>query len=310
MVCTVQSNIVVVLIMTILLILITPRAQSYCSGPWFHAVSGDRQNSVSEGKIQAGSLLFWKRFYYAKVPHSRISTALRGKLSKAQEFRIEHVSFPSRAYSVCLTQSLFQSFHLPVVVYGYSMPSPSLFIMVRQGGRKRSRGRRGSGKPSMAGHSEDPEQSPINLPSSHVQAPPPSPVRGLTPNSAFQTTHFKFQSNLNRPLITAHITIILSEEENQIFPLSCMAPDLSQSSEHSMDEGSQEHQMKDKLGQDEIPRNILPLEDINPVAGEGTSGAIKHSLANSASKTDGNENLRIGSACLIVEKTPDENVEV
>lgn len=140
--------------------------------------------------------------------------------------------------------------------------------------------------------------------------PPLSPVCKPTPNSAFQTTHFKFQSNLNRPLITAHITIILLEEENQISPLSCMAPDLSQSSEKSMDEGSQENRMNDKLGQDEIPRIILPLEDINPVAGEGTFGATNHSLANPASETDGNDNLRIDSTCLVMEKTPDEDVEV
>jgi hypothetical protein len=182
--------------------------------------------------------------------------------------------------------------------------------MVRQGGRNRSGGRRGSGKHPTASHSVDPEQSPINLPSSHVDVPPLSPGRKPIPNSAFQTTHFKFQSNLNRPLITAHITIILSEEENQISPLSCMAPDPSQSSEHLMDEGSPENWKSDKFGQDEIPKSIPPLEDISPVAGEGTLGATSHSLANPVSETDGNESLRIGSACLVAEKTPGEDVEV
>lgn len=100
-------------------------------------------------------MFFWKRFYYAKVPLSKISTTLRGKLSKALEFRIGRVSFPFWAYSVCLIWSLFQSFHPPIIVSGYSVPSPSLFIMVRQGGRNRSGGRCGSGKRLMASHSED-----------------------------------------------------------------------------------------------------------------------------------------------------------
>jgi hypothetical protein len=104
--CAVQSNTVVVIIMAILYVLFTPRAQSYCSGPWFDVVFGDRQNLANRGKLQADSLYFWKRFYYAKVPHGRISTALRGKLSKALEFRIGRVASPSRAFSVRLIRSL------------------------------------------------------------------------------------------------------------------------------------------------------------------------------------------------------------
>lgn len=51
MACTVQSKTVVVLIMAILLILFTPRVQSYCSGPWFDVVFGDRKNSTNRGKL-------------------------------------------------------------------------------------------------------------------------------------------------------------------------------------------------------------------------------------------------------------------
>jgi len=182
--------------------------------------------------------------------------------------------------------------------------------MVRQGGRNRSEGQRGSDKHPTASHSVDPKQLLINLPSSHVDAPHPSHVRKPIPNSAFQTTHFKFQRNMNRPLITAHITIILSEEENQISPLSCMAPDPSQSREHLMDEGSPENRKNDKFDQDETPKSIPPLEDISPVAGEGTFGVTSHSLVNPVSETGGNESLRISSTCLVAEKTPGEDVEV
>ncbi|MCY6524962.1 hypothetical protein, partial [Actinobacillus pleuropneumoniae] len=77
-------------------------------------------------------------------------------------------------------------------------------------------------------------------------------------NSAFQTMHFKFQRNLNRPLITAHITIILSEEENQISPLACIAPDPSQRSEHCMDKDSPKNQKSYKSGQEKTPKDILP----------------------------------------------------
>jgi len=310
MVCSVRSKVVVVIIMAILFIPFTIRVQSSCFGPWFDAVFGGKQVSANRGKLRAGSLLSWRWYYYAKGPHGRISTALRGKLSKALEFRIGRFSSPSQAYSVRLYRSLAQSFCPPVVVSGYSVPSPSLLIMVRQSGRNHSGGRRGSGKRSLASHSVDPEQSLVNIPSSHVNVPPPSPVRKPTPNSAFQTTHFKFQSNLNRPLITAHITIILSEEENQLYPLSCMVPEPSQSSEQLTDGGSQENRMSDKLGQDEVPIVIQPLEDNIPTAGEGIFGATNHTLANLVGEKDGSEDLRIGSACEVAEKTPGEDVEV
>ena len=94
------------------------------------------------------------------------------------------------------------------------MALPALLNMVRQSGRNRPRGRHGSGSCPIASCSKNPEQSPVNLPPSQANVHHPSPIRKLILNSAFQTTHFKFLCNLNRPLIFAHITIILLEEEN------------------------------------------------------------------------------------------------
>ena len=77
-----------------------------------------------------------------------------------------------------------------------------------------------------------------------------------------------------------------------------------------MDEGSLENRKSDKSGQEEIPKGISPLEEISPVAREGTLGTTSHSLANHVSERNGNESLRIGSACLVAEKTPGEDMEV
>lgn len=182
--------------------------------------------------------------------------------------------------------------------------------MVRQGKRCRSRGRSDSGLHSIASHSVEPQQVPINISPSPEAMPPLSSSRKPIPNSAFQTTHFKFQSNLNRPLITAQITIILLEEENQVSPLACIAPDPSQSSEHSMDKDSPENWKNDKSGKEEIRKIIPPLEDISPVVEEGTLGAISHSMVIPISEMDGNESLRTNSVCLVKEKTTSKVKEV
>jgi len=142
-----------------------------------------------------------------------------------------------------------------------------------------------------------------------MNVPPPSPVRKPTSNSAFQTTHFKFQSNLNRPLIFAHITIILLEEENQIHPLACIALEPSQSSEQQMAGGSQEKGMVNKPGQVEGPRVIPPFEDNIPVAGEGIFDATNHPMVNPEDEKAGSDDLWIDSACPAEEKPPGEDVE-
>jgi len=49
--------------------------------------------------------------------------------------------------------------------------------------------------------------SPSSLPSDHSRP---------TLNNSFQTTRFKFRSRLNKPLISATITVIFSEEEDEL----------------------------------------------------------------------------------------------
>lgn len=164
----------------------------------------------------------------------------RGKLSEALVFCIDCAISLSHVFTVCVHWSLVQFGHFPASspsFFGFLVYSPLLVKMRHQGKRNRSGDRQGSGKWPSVSHLADPSHSPINLTSSPEDLPPSSPGRKPVPNSAFQTTHFKFQSNLNRPLITAHITIILSEEENQISPLSCIMPNPSHSSERTMDEG-------------------------------------------------------------------------
>lgn len=92
--------------------------------------------------------------------------------------------------------------------------------MVRQGGRKRPRGNLGDGSRLSPSSPDNPDHSPANLPPPQVNVQSSNSVRWPFPNNAFQTIHFKFESNLNRPLISAHITLIISEEENQIHPLA------------------------------------------------------------------------------------------
>ena len=148
----------------------------------------------------------------------------------------------------------------------------------------------------------EPTLGPNNPPPIHEVVPPLNSGRKPTPNSAFQTMHFKFQSNLNRPLITAHITIILSEEDNQVSPLACIAPDPSQSSEHSMDKDSPENWKSEKSGQEDFLKNTPPLEDTGPVVDEETQGEAIHSMAIPVSDLDDNESLRTGGAGLAEEK--------
>ena len=68
---------------------------------------------------------------------------------------------------------------------------------------------------SQAAQPIDQPSPPTSPPSSQANSPNPSPSIRPFPHIAFQSTHFKFQSSLNRPIITANITIIFFEEEAQ-----------------------------------------------------------------------------------------------
>lgn len=97
--------------------------------------------------------------------------------------------------------------------------SPELLIrrstMVRHRMRSRKGGDRGGSTRSQVAHNEALPPPPISPPPSQASSLPPSLPNRHYPHSAFHSNHFRFQSNLNRPLITANITIILFGEEDQ-----------------------------------------------------------------------------------------------
>ena len=57
-------------------------------------------------------------------------------------------------------------------------------------------------------------------------------------NSSFQTTRFKFRSRLNKPLISATITVIFSEEEDELTSLDEPSMEQSHSQNSSDSQGS------------------------------------------------------------------------
>lgn len=87
--------------------------------------------------------------------------------------------------------------------------------MVRHRLRSHHGGSQGGRTRPQTAQSVDQRLPSVSPPSSQANSPPPSPTRRPFPHNAFQTTHFKFQSRLNKPIIIANITIIFCEEEAQ-----------------------------------------------------------------------------------------------
>lgn len=79
-------------------------------------------------------------------------------------------------------------------------------------------------------------------------------------------------------MITAHITIILYEEENQLQPMVRVASETSHSSESFLAEGSPKNQKGKMLDRDVAPLATLPPEASVPVDGEGNSRATHHPM--------------------------------
>lgn len=100
----------------------------------------------------------------------------------------------------------------------------------------RSRGvsRRGSTSGTRGRASQFAPQNIILLASAAPPSPPSAHGREL-PNNSFQTTRFKFHSQLNKPVLTASITIILVEEEDK--PNSSVHTTTSQSQDDSVLQG-------------------------------------------------------------------------
>lgn len=167
-------------------------------------------------------------------------------------------------------------------------------IMVRSGKRKRSGGRRDTRLHPPAGFSLETAAELLSPSPTQEVGPSASSGRKPNPNSAFQTTHFKFQSNLHRPLVTAHITLILSEEENLVTPLTCIAPEPSPGSDNSSDSDSKDNWVKEKDEQEALLRNLPPLDDTVPVAKDKIHGDAEQAITIPDSDLSGNERLKDG----------------
>jgi len=177
--------------------------------------------------------------------------------------------------------------------------------MKRHGKRIRSGDCPGSGKRPLVNPRANPALSPINFSSSPEDLPPSNPPRKPIPNSAFQSTHFKFQSNLNRPLISAQITILMTEEENQVAPLSCIVPNPSHSSERSSAEDSLGIKREIEPGlQVNFPPVIPPLVDSDPIEAETDAGTTDLDKV-----MEGKEPLSHDDACQDAEETHGEAEE-
>lgn len=146
-------------------------------------------------------------------------------------------------------------FHNPFESYLLSV------IMVHSGKRHLSRERRDNRLHPPVGLAMEMASEPFNPSPAHEVGPSVGSGRKPRPNSAFQTTHFKFQRNLHSPLVTTHITLILSEEENLVSPLACIAPDPSPGSENSSGSDSKENWEKEKYEQEAFLKDLPPLDD-------------------------------------------------
>lgn len=173
--------------------------------------------------------------------------------------------------------------------------------MVHHGDRKRPREHHDNGSQPTANSSDNPAHFHANLPPPQANVKPSSPARRPVPNSAFQVTHFKFQSNLNRPLISGHITIFFSEEENQILPPACIVPEPSQCNEQHLTMGSPEKVLGDQPGNNASPRISMPKVGNLTGEGDGTLKVSEHPILPPKDDMTGNEALRL------VGDSPDED---
>lgn len=213
----------------------------------------DGENApVFRGEIQACSGLNLQHLNFTCTLHRGTRSVAWGKWFI--NCNISYICFASRyrASFVCSFEPLVHLRHSS----RFRLCSLEFFVSVGKmkhpGKRTRSGDRPGRSKRPSVHPRPNPVLSPINLSSSPEDPPPSNPPRKPIPNSAFQSTHFKFQSNLNKPLISAQITIIMSEEDNQATPLSCIVPNSYHSSERSS--------VEDSLG---IKRETEPVLQVN-----------------------------------------------
>lgn len=233
-----------------------------------------------------------KRALLCRGALRRLSTRIRGKLL--------YPSFLALAF--CLPIALSAIFVVFVALH-------FLLNMVHHGDRKRPREHHDDGSRPTTSSADNPAHFHANLPPPQANVKPSSPARRPTPNSAFQATHFKFRSNLNRPLISGHITIILSEEENQILPLACIVPEPSQCNKQHLTMGSPEKVLGDQPGNNDSPRISMPQVGNLTSEGDGTLKVSEHPISPPKDDKTGNEVLRLVGDSLDEETTPGRDVE-
>lgn len=199
----VQGEAMAVIIMALWFILTTISVQPSCSRLRLAAGVGGKWVSVHRGKLPACTLPSCLRSCYAKGLDCRIVSTISIKLSISPKDRFVLPSSFSQARCVHLKWFPALSYCPADIALGLIVPPLPHLIMVRQSMRSGFGARHGSRRRSKASCFVDPALHPVNIPSSPVDSPPLSLARRPIPNSVFQTTHFKFQSNLNRPMITA-----------------------------------------------------------------------------------------------------------
>lgn len=263
------------------------------------------------GEIRAGSGSNWQPFYSSCVLRSRIPSTAWGKCSIRCHFN--YSGFVSR-FSVSIvfcSVSRFGSGSLDALRHNSSFRTVSFKVTVivctmkRPGKRSRSGERPGSSKRPSARPQSTPLLTTINLTSSPEDPPTSNPTRHLIPNSAFQSTHFKFQSNLNRPLISAQITILMTEEINQVPPISCIDPNSSNSSERSSSQIVMTAKRDvEPVIQVDLPSLIPPLSDcINLILDPDAGNIDKNQEGNVLNEKDG---LSHDNTCQQAEETQGE----
>ena len=120
--------------------------------------------------------------------------------------------------------------------------------------RRRGISRRGGSSASRGRASHSTPQNVIPITSASPSSPPSIQARHL-PNNSFQSSRFTFHSRLNRPVLTASITIILAEEEDH--PSDPAISSSSQTQEDSTHQGGMEGAM---FTADNMQEDSLVLE--------------------------------------------------
>jgi len=248
MLCMDRRKIPPVIIMTLHCFLTKLGAQLRDNGFWFEDAVGVGLNFVHDHELQA----FYLQGNFSPVLNSCFLLFSASSVDVHKLCNI--VAIYKLCYSVVsVASSIRHSFCLirprPVghPVHSASLSNSLSITMVRSGKRHCPEGRRNNSLHPPAGFAMETAPEPINPSLVHEAGPSAGSGRKPLPNSAFQTMHFKFQSNLHHPLVTAHITLILPEEENLVTPLACIAPNPSPSSENSSDKDSMEIWEKEKV---------------------------------------------------------------